>query len=336
MKKVLVSGYIGFNNFGDELIFSILSSHLKSLDYKVSVLCGDKKNTSKNYDVESFYYKNFSEIFKAILNCNILISGGGSLLQNKTSNFSLYYYLFIIFLAKLFGKKVIIFAQGIEPIKGKLPTFLTRLVLKLANNITLRDENSQKLLNSWGIKSQLVSDPAYAINQTTKIYEEKSGLIVQLRSYFGIDKKFIENLAYSISRNYMGNIKVLSLQNDYDEKVCKEFILALKKYDIQAQYVPFENINKTIEIINQSEFIVSTRLHGLIVANVLKCKNFALSYDEKVKTLCDELNLPNVDIKNYTCDELDNKLDAFFNHHLNEVHPYRHFSWEYLDDSLKN
>ena len=58
-------------------------------------------------------------------------------------------------------------------------------------------------------------------------------------------------------------------------------------------------------------------------------------YDEKIKTLCEELNISNIDINNYKKDILDNRLNEFFNHHLNEVHPFRHFSWEYLDNSLK-
>ena len=91
MKKVLVSGYIGFNNFGDEAIFKALSEHLLSSGIEVSAL-----SASDDYNIKTYYYKSPIEILKAILNCNILISGGGSLLQNKTSNFSLYYYLFII------------------------------------------------------------------------------------------------------------------------------------------------------------------------------------------------------------------------------------------------
>ena len=49
----------------------------------------------------------------------LIISGGGSLLQDVTSKRSLLYYLSIIGLGKLFGKKVMLFAQGIGPIRAK-------------------------------------------------------------------------------------------------------------------------------------------------------------------------------------------------------------------------
>ena len=112
--KILVSGYIGFNNFGDEAIFKALRLHLKKYGCVVSAL-----SASSTYDVQTYDYKSPLAILKAILACDVLISGGGSLLQNKTSNKSLLYYLGIIFLAKLFSKKVIIFAQGIEPVEGE-------------------------------------------------------------------------------------------------------------------------------------------------------------------------------------------------------------------------
>ena len=333
MKKVLVSGYIGFNNFGDEAIFYALSSHLKNLGFDVSVLCANQEQVKQNYKVKTYHFKKPFEILKAILNCNILISGGGSLLQNKTSNFSLLYYLFIILLAKICTKKVIIFAQGIEPIIGKNYEFITKTILKLADFITVRDEKSKKLLSSWNINSTLVSDPAYSLVQDIET-KEKEGLIVQLRSFKGMNKELLSNLANSIFKNYQGKISVFSFQDEIDEKICLDFIGELKKNNLEAEFISNKPIKETIEIINKAKYVISTRLHGLIIANALKSKTFAISYDEKIKTLVNELNLKSIDILNYTPNELDNKLDEFFNHCLNEVHPYRRFEWELLDNEL--
>ena len=335
MKNILVSGYIGFNNFGDEAIFYALSTHLKNLEYNISALCNNKKETKEKYQIKTYYFKCPIEIIKAILKCDVLISGGGSLLQNKTSNFSLFYYLFIIFLAKSFGKKVIIFAQGIEPIFGKIQNFLTKSILKMVDFISVRDEKSKKLLESWKIDSTLVSDPAYSLVQDRQIADKKDELIVQLRSFKGMNNEFISNLANSITKLYKGKISVFSFQDEIDKKICFDFIEELKKYDIQANFISNKTIEETINIINNAKYIISTRLHGLIIANALKSKTFAICYDEKIKTLVDELNLKSIDILNYTKEDLDNKLDEFFNHHLNEAHQYRRFEWEKVDNELK-
>ena len=335
MKKVLVSGYIGFNNFGDEAIFLALSSHLKSKKCSVSALCNNENEVKKTYDVITYNYKKPFEILKAILLNDILISGGGSLLQNKTSNFSLIYYLFIIFLAKLFNKKVIIFAQGIEPINGKFFEFLTKTVLKMTNFISVRDKKSQNLLNSWNIKTELLSDPAYSLIENIEINQDKKGLIVQLRSFEGIDDKFISDLADVIAKYYQGEITVLSLQNEYDKDICLSFIEKLKKYNIDAKFIPYQGIKETIDVLNNAKYVISARLHGLIVSYALENKCFGLIYDEKIRTLCDELNIENIEIKNYQKDELDIKLNNFFNNNSPKTHPYRPFVWDCIDNVIE-
>ena len=70
-----------------------------------------------------------------IKNSDVLISGGGSLLQDSTSLKSLFYYLFVIFLAEHYKKKVIIFAQGIGPIKNPAGRFFTKKLLKKSDGI---------------------------------------------------------------------------------------------------------------------------------------------------------------------------------------------------------
>ena len=125
-KRVLVSGYIGFQNFGDDAIFGLLVKYLKRNNCNVTALSGDPRATQRMFKVNALHYTNFLQILWGIIDSNVLISGGGSLLQNSTSSLSLLYYLGIIFLAKLLGTKVIIFAQGIGPIYGKWWQRLTR------------------------------------------------------------------------------------------------------------------------------------------------------------------------------------------------------------------
>lgn len=327
MKKVLVSGYIGFNNFGDELIFNILKEHLKSLNCDISAL-----SASSNYDIKTYNYKNIPEIIKAVLRCDILISGGGSLLQNKTSNFSLIYYLSIILLAKLFFKKVIIFAQGIEPIKGKFFEFLTRNILKICNFISVRDKNSFELLKNWKINSLLLTDPAFSIASKIKPSENKKGIILQLRKVGNLNEDYIKDLA-SIIIKYYKEIDVLALQEEYDREICQKFINEFKKVGGYADYIYNKDINKTIDMINNCEYIISTRLHGLIIASILNCKTFALSYDDKIKTLVEDLNIPYVDLYNYSFEELDKKLKDFVSsNHIG--YQYRNFDWDNIDKAI--
>ena len=124
MKKVLISGYYGFDNYGDEMILSLLLDKLK--DCKVTVLSSNPRKTFNTYGVHTVNTFSQPHLFKELTTCDVLISGGGSLLQNVTSNASLWFYLSIIKLAQAFRKETVIFAQGIGPIKGGFSTSLTK------------------------------------------------------------------------------------------------------------------------------------------------------------------------------------------------------------------
>jgi polysaccharide pyruvyl transferase WcaK-like protein len=65
----------------------------------------------------------------------------------------------------------------------------------------------------------------------------------------------------------------------------------------------------------------------------LQSKTFALSYDEKIKTLINELNLDNIDIYSYSQKELDKKLSEFFKN-TNKKYTYRKFDWNIIESAL--
>ena len=317
MKKVLVSGYIGFNNFGDEAIFKALSYHLLNMGYSVSVLSNKKYKNIKSY-------KRLS-ILKAILNCDVLISGGGSLLQNKTSNLSLVYYLFIILAAKICFKKIIIFAQGIEKIKGSFFEFITKTILKRCDCISTRDEKSTQLLKKRGIEAITLSDPVYSI--LPEINNNKEGLIVQLRE---CAHNILDELAFAIKNNYKGKIGVLALQ-DCDIDICSKFVVKLKELGIKADYIYNEDVDKVFDCLNSAKYVISTRLHGLMVSNALKARVFALSYDDKTQTAIEELELESINLKNPI--NIQEKLSSFFNSEKKNKE-YRKFSFDKIDEAM--
>ena len=54
MAKYVISGYLGFDNFGDEAIAKVLTTHLKNINAeKITVLSSNPNKTAKFYNVES-------------------------------------------------------------------------------------------------------------------------------------------------------------------------------------------------------------------------------------------------------------------------------------------
>ena len=86
-KKVCISGYYGFDNFGDETILKILTETLKLIipDIEITVFSSSPEKTAEELNVKSTYTFKIPQIIKEIYNTDTLISGGGSLLQDVTS-----------------------------------------------------------------------------------------------------------------------------------------------------------------------------------------------------------------------------------------------------------
>jgi len=129
--KVVISGYYGFGNVGDEAVLEALVSGLKKWfpACEITVLSALPQNPSTQNNTRTIYRYDLIEIFRAIQRSDLLISGGGTLLQDVTSRRSLWYYLGIILLAKCLNKKVVILAQGFGPIRRKINQWLVRMVL---------------------------------------------------------------------------------------------------------------------------------------------------------------------------------------------------------------
>ena len=87
----------------------------------------------------------------ALLKADVFLLGGGSLLQNVTSNRSLCYYLFLVRLSRFLGKPTVLYAAGIGPLLGERAKKRTAKALSHCRYISLRDEGSKRFLVSIGV-----------------------------------------------------------------------------------------------------------------------------------------------------------------------------------------
>lgn len=289
MTKYVISGYIGFDNFGDEAIAKVLTSHLKSKGAeKITVLSSNPHKTARLYDV---YSANYLKFFKPILESDVLISGGGSLLQDITSLKSLIYYLAVIVFALAFDKKVIIFAQGFTPFRTKIGKFFTKFVLKYCDEIYVRDAKSQEILKNLNIESKLISDPVFGMPVSK--YENKVGVGVQLRSFHTLTDEFLENLAKELSQKFQGQkIKLFSLQDSLDLSVLEKFSIMLKENRLDSEIYKNLTVEKATEELSKLEYLISMRFHSSLVAAKAGVKILGINYDIKVLNLAQHIGFP--------------------------------------------
>ena len=312
MSRVLLSGYYGFDNFGDDAILQSLVSNLKNIDASITVLSHNPKKTASLYEVKSVFMFNPIKVVKAISSCDVLISGGGSLLQDVTSVRSLIYYLFILFLAVLFCKRIIIFAQGIGPINNKLLRNLTKFILKKAKLITVRDEISKNLLDQWGISSTPVNDPVFGIKLRPSAPKGKIG--IQLREWRYMSDEFFLNLVRKIAKDFEDKeICIYSLQDRQDKEVCLRFenYLHMENPRVNTKVFYSMNVNEIIENMKDLEYLVAMRYHAIMIGLKYGVKTLAINYDPKVESLSNYAKIPFINFEDH--DKIEEYIDKMKN-----------------------
>ncbi|GFI62440.1 putative glycosyltransferase EpsD [Clostridiales bacterium] len=308
--KILMSGYYGYNNSGDEAILTTIYSNIENLDRDVSitVLSKDPEETMKKYgfrDVVSRF--DFFGILSAIWKCDILLSGGGSLLQDTTSTRSLMYYLSIILCAKLFGKKVMLYANGIGPVSKEQNRKTVRRIVNRADIITLREEDSLKELQSMGIKNKnlyVTADPVFTMEPESKevsarllkeagIPEDRGIIGVSVRNWSNdsdLTEKFA-SICDAVHDRFEKNIVFIVMHNPNDKNISTRVMEKMKNkaYILDHSYSPKEIMG----MIGQMELILSMRLHTLIFATKQKVPIVGFAYDPKINNYLKLLHMPN-------------------------------------------
>ncbi|MBR6817858.1 MAG: polysaccharide pyruvyl transferase CsaB, partial [Acidaminococcaceae bacterium] len=236
MSKIVISGYYGFNNAGDEALLTAILASLRAIEPKadITVISGNPGNTIVKHQVKSLYRFAAVRLLRAIGEADLVISGGGSLLQDVTSKRSLIYYLSIIAAAKWKGRKVMLFAQGIGPIRNRLMRLLTRLVVNKADAITVRDRDSAEELARMGVpaaKVEVTADPVLMLNPESKVMGKAILAEAGLDPYKPIigvsvrewpeNQRCLKQLATALgklSEKYNAQIAILPLQVSMDLK----------------------------------------------------------------------------------------------------------------------
>ena len=307
MYRVLISGYYGFNNIGDESILRTMIDNLRAKfdDIEITVLSQNPRDTMEKYDVYAVERMSLPQIAKAVRRCDVLIFGGGSLLQDVTSSSSIFYYLTIICMAQFFRKKVLLYSQGVGPIHCSSNRKLTSLCLKKVDEIAVRDEASVKLLKEIDVDPQKITVTADPVMRAPRGDLEKGARILGGLGYEKCEGRrlmgwaikstdlslpFLDEIAKSIAwlKEERGIDSVLiPFHYEQDAVVVKTIAEKLQGnvYCITEKYLSDEMLS----IIGNLDYLVGVRLHSLIFAAIMEVPAIGVSYDPKVDAFMESI-----------------------------------------------
>ncbi len=290
---VVISGYYGFNNAGDEAVCAALVQEIRKtlVNVKITVLSADPKKTSSEYGVESIGRNNIFAIFSALRSCKLFISGGGSLLQNATGINSVFFYGAMLSLAKLAGARCMIAAQGLGPLNGKFARYLSRNAINKAEIAAWRDEESLALAKKIGAtkpRHKLSCDPVL-IWKPFKCKKRddtaKKTIAFCMRPWKGFAPSAIANVCDCLSRlDY--NILLVPFYQGQDDVLCREISDMMLNTPIIAKIDTIKRAQSVYRALCEADIVVAMRLHALIMAEAINLTSIAISYDPKIDAFC--------------------------------------------------
>ena len=294
--KVVISGYYGFDNIGDEAILKsiIMALREEDKDIEITVLSSNPESTKKNYNVNAINRWNLRKIFSELSCSDGLISGGGSLLQDVTSSRSILYYTSIMGIANLLRKPVFIYAQGIGPINKSFNKKIVRYFLNKVDYISLRDIDSFNLIKSIGVKNNvdIVPDPVMGLDfNCNNIKSKEDYIVISVREWENKESYLKDIAKFCEDMNLNGlSIKLLPMHGRLDEEVSK-VLASMLSFDVEILSYNM-NIESKLNYIKNSKLMVGMRLHALIFAGNVSTPMIGISYDPKIDSYLNLVNQP--------------------------------------------
>lgn len=322
MDKVLLVGYFGAGNFGDDALLAgwllrrrqWLQEHRLAVDVTCSgdfdPLGGFQEGAELAGCIASTLTKQETLRIEAKA-YRALIAPGGSLLQDATSVRSLLFYLLVIrrFLAA--RKPVYLLNQGIGPLSSWLASFLTPRYLAAVRLLTLRDQDSyrwalNRRLERKGAVVQRSCDPMLDTPFSTRPAapgpnKDKTYALVIAKPTRDLphpgddtsEEAALGSLVRQVNRTTASEVLLLGLHERQDGEFCRG--AAAEAGSCAAYYeLPSGSgrYNELLGLIAGAQLVVSYRLHGLICAAANGVPALGVAYDPKVMSFCNEMALP--------------------------------------------
>lgn len=324
--RVVMSGYYGFGNAGDDAILDSIQQAVRAAcdDVALTVLSNDPEQTHRLYGLDAVPRFRMLRVFSALRKGDVLLSGGGSLLQDTTSTRSLLYYLAVIRCAQWLGKPVMLYANGIGPVRKSANRRRVRNVVERAALVTLRDHASAQELKQMGVTHPAVvtADPVFHLEpageerslellRTSGLPEGRPFVAVSVRDWHDTEHFFsqLARLCDHLKRAHGLEVLFLLMQPGRDKGATAQVQALMEEpsYVLDAPCTPRELMGA----LGRARLCLAMRLHTLIFAARMAVPALGLVYDPKVASYLEELELPSAgDVERFDGDEAIRRADA--------------------------
>ncbi len=292
--RLLLVGYFGAGNLGDELILKTAADFLMERfpGAKLLYLSRGQADPPRR-GLRPLHFLDLGRIAYWAAKASAALFPGGSVLQNKTSLRSLFYYRTVAGLLRRFGTPYFMLGQGIGPLLGRVAQGYAREVLRGAEWISARDQPAF-------IEMARLLGPSRRLHlgaDTTLLTLTPSGssgpaaggrLVLIPRSWLAGEGLYssLSRLARELRRELV----VLPFQPGERELAGK---LANQLSPLFGQVaVTLPSLDDPLAPLRGAGLVISCRYHGVLLAALAGSPALPLGDDPKLAALAESLALP--------------------------------------------
>jgi polysaccharide pyruvyl transferase CsaB len=317
--RVVLSGYYGYNNLGDEAILVALVQQLRAMapDVDLVALSGAPERTASALGIRAVNRLAVPAVWQALRDADLFISGGGSLLQDVTGLGSVPYYLGLMRLAKLAGARTMMLGQGVGPLGLPTSRWLVGLEVRGLDAVTVRDEDSRELLARCGVplgRIELTADPVLALAPASPERADeiaaRLGLVpgrptiaVSVRNWNTWYERQLKAFSAVLAQRaeaWDAQILLLPFHRPGDEVLSDELRYCLEtRPEAHRPHVAVleEDLapQDMMALLGRVDLLVGMRLHALIMAAAVGTPAVGVVYDPKIAAFAARAGFPTVE-----------------------------------------
>ncbi len=319
-RRILIAGYMGFGNAGDEAILASMLEGFRALPVPVdfTVVSGNPAETSRRYSVSAVPWQDPLALADAVRISDVVLLGGGGLFHDywgfdpdlllTPHQWGLSYFAAPAVMAALYRKPLMLYAVGVGPLVSDHGRAFTRFICDAAARITVRDHGSREALQLLGVPDDRIvvtADPAFALNLTADAISEGSPaepflIGVAPRTWkIGVDEAFWQRQVAGaldlILEEQPGKAVFVSFQNgsgaEDDPAAIQGIVRQMRHADRVEIRSDAGSADEIAAVLRQCRVVLAMRLHALILSALAGVPFVALEYDPKVTRIAGELAL---------------------------------------------
>jgi polysaccharide pyruvyl transferase CsaB len=305
LKRIVIAGYYGFGNAGDEAILAAMLADLRRLrgDLRFTVTSADPAATAARFGVEAILWTDVAALAAAVRTSALVLVGGGGLFHDQgrftpgalltPQHSGIAFYVAPALLAALAGVPSMLYAVGVGPFRSAEAREFTRAAADLAAAITVRDPESRDALAALGVpdgRIEVTADPVYGFPATPPRPAVPPRLGVALRAWGGAGAAWEREAARGIDA-FLGDTAAAAVffpfqrlpGTDVDDQDVAERVRSDLACRDRASVWPGPADPAALrDALAECRLVLGMRLHSLILAQRCGVPSVALAYDPKV------------------------------------------------------